>query len=80
MQFIYMSEDKWLYILRAVNDAAITWREGMEEVKSHPDQSKEQESEEWAKISAETGQVLAEIFQDISGFYPLTEQDMSWRP
>ena len=73
MQFVHKMGDKWLYVLRAVNDAAIVWKEGMMEIRSHPDKTYEMEEEEWSKLSAQTGQTMADIFQDVTDFYPLTD-------
>ena len=64
-----------MYILRAVNDAGIVWKEGIAEMRKHPERPYEEEGEELAKLSAQTGQTLAEILQDITGFYPITEQE-----
>ena len=64
-----------MYILRAVNDAGIVWKEGIAEMRKHPELPYESESEQLAKLSAQTGQTLAEILQDITGFYPITEQE-----
>jgi hypothetical protein len=75
MQLVYESGDKFLYILRAVNDAAIIWKEGMDEVHAHPELNYEQEDKQWSRLSAKTGQSMADIFQDLTGFYPLTEQE-----
>ena len=75
MQFVYKSANKFLYILRALNDAGIVWKEGIGKMRDHPDIAYEDESNEIAKLSVQTGQTLAQIFTDITGFYPITEQD-----
>ena len=74
MQFLYKSGDRFLYILRALNDAAIVWREGIAEA-NDPSISLEDKQEKWAKLSAQTGTTLAEIFQDVTGFYALTASE-----
>merc|ERR1712096_434058 len=70
MQYVYKTGDKFLYILRALNDAAIVWREGIENANGQVDQEGE-----WAKLSAQTGTTFAEIFQDITGFYALSQSE-----
>ena len=62
MQFLYKSGDKFLYILRALNDAAIVWREGIEEFQKNPNKSYEQEEPEWGRLTAQTAMTLADIF------------------
>ena len=59
MQMVYNSGDKFLYILRAMNDAGIVWKEGIQELRKHQDMSYESESDEYSKLSAQTGQTLA---------------------
>jgi len=61
MQFLYKSGDRFLYILRALNDAAIVWREGIAEA-NDPSIALDAKQEKWAKLSAQTGTTLAEIF------------------
>lgn len=75
MQLIYKSGDKFLYILRAINDAGIVWKEGIQELRKTPDLSYESEADEYSKLSSQTGQTLAQIVQDVTGFYPVTEQE-----
>ena len=55
MQFVYQSGDKFLYILRALNDAGIVWKEGMSELRQNPDVAYENEKDQIAKLSAQTG-------------------------
>lgn len=38
MQFVYKSGDKWLYILRSINDAGIVWQEGLAKVDANDSQ------------------------------------------
>ena len=52
MQFVYKSGDKLLYILRAVNDAGIVWKEGISDMRQHPELAYESESDQIAKLSA----------------------------
>ena len=59
MQMVYNSGDKFLYILRAMNDAGIVWKEGIQELRKHQDMSYESESDEYSKLSSQTGQTLA---------------------
>lgn len=77
MQIIFKLGDKWLYILRSINDAGIVWKEGMQELLAK-NSDYTTEGEEYAKLSTQTGQTLAEIFQDVTGFYPVSERDFEW--
>ena len=52
MQILYKSGKKFLYIFRAINDAAIVWVEGMR---------KSPKIEDWRKISQGTGKAAAGI-------------------
>ena len=60
------SGNKMLYVLRAVNDAAIVWYEGIPE-----GERTEEVIEQWAHLAEQTGVTMAEILQDITGFYPI---------
>lgn len=60
------SGNKILYVLRAVNDAAIVWYEGIPE-----GERTEEVIEQWGHLSEQTGVTMAEILQDITGFYPI---------
>ena len=81
MQFIYkMGEGrkvgyKILLIIRAINDVAIAWKVGIEEITAKPDASHEWQRDEWSKLASATGMSIADIFQDVTDFYPLTEQE-----
>ena len=74
-RLLYNSLDNFLYILRALNDAAIVWKEGLDEFSEHPDRSHVDEERDWAKLSAQTAQTIGAIAQDITGFEPITEPD-----
>ena len=54
-QILSKSLNKILYVLRALNDAAIVWYEGIPEEEAAHDQ----DIEEWAKLSEQTGLTLA---------------------
>lgn len=62
MQFLFESGDKFLYILRAINNAAIVWKEGIQQFSKEQDMPYEDQHKEWAKLSAQTGQTLSDIF------------------
>lgn len=51
MQMVYKLEGKWLYILRAINDAAIVWKEGIDAMRGL-DVHYEEEAREWEKLTA----------------------------
>jgi hypothetical protein len=53
-QFLYKLLDNFLYILRAINDAAIVWKEGLDELSENPDRTHVEEERDWAKLSAQT--------------------------
>ena len=74
-QFLYKMLDNFLYILRAINDAAIVWKEGLDEFSENPDRTHVDEERDWAKLSAQTAQTLGAIAQDVTGFEPITEPD-----
>lgn len=57
---------EWLYMLLAINNAAIVWYEGVPNDFKTPEQR-----EQWVKISLETGTTVAQIFVDFTGFYPM---------
>lgn len=56
---------QWLYMLLAINNAAIVWYEGIPEDFVTADQRTQ-----WVNISLETGVTFAQIFVDFTGFYP----------
>jgi len=74
-QFLYKGLDNFLYILRALNDAAIVWKEGLDELSENPDRTHVDEERDWSKLSAQTFQTLGSIAQDITGFKAITEPD-----
>lgn len=53
-QFLYKMLDNFLYILRAINDAAIVWKEGLDEFSEKPNRTHVEEERDWAKLSAQT--------------------------
>lgn len=63
------SGSKILYVLRAINDAAIVWYEGIPE-----GERTEEVIEQWAHLSEQTGITMAQILQDITGFYPIPDE------
>lgn len=64
------SGNKILYVMRAINDAAIIWYEGMPEGKMT-----EEDIKAWSKLSEQTGITMAQILQDITGFYPIPNDE-----
>jgi hypothetical protein len=64
------SGNKILYVLRAVNDAAIVWYEGIPE-----GERTEEKILQWGHLSEQTGVTMAEIMQDITGFYPIPKAE-----
>lgn len=74
-QFLYKGLDNFLYILRAMNDAAIVWKEGLDELSENPDRTHVDEERDWAKLSAQTFQTIGSIAQDVTGFKAITEPD-----
>ena len=65
-QLLQGLEDKWLYVLRNVNDAGIVWYEGIPEGTVN-----EEDTAKWIELSEQTGQNAAGIFMDLTGFYPI---------
>lgn len=59
-ELVLKSQDKWLYILRDVNDEAIVWQDAATD--------KEDNDEKWAKVCQGTGKAVAEMFMDVTGF------------
>ena len=59
-ELVLKSQDKWLYILRDINDEAIVWQDAA--------QKKEDNDEKWAKVCQGTGKAVAEMFMDVTGF------------
>lgn len=70
-QFLTKLEYKWLYILRAINDAAIVWYEGIGEI-----EDPEESSKAWVRLSLVTGKSVAVIIQDLTGFKPISREEM----
>jgi hypothetical protein len=61
---------KWLYILRSLNDAGIVWYEGI------PDgRVSEEELSKWNELGEQTGLTTAQILKDITGFYPIPDNE-----
>ena len=58
-----------------MNDAAIVWKEGLDELSETPDRTHVDEERDWAKLSAQTFQTLGSIAQDVTGFKAITEPD-----
>ena len=69
-QWLYQVKDKFLYILRAFNDAAIVWYEGVPS-----DRASEKDTEQFINLSESTGQTAAAIFKDLTGFYPIPKSE-----
>lgn len=63
-QWFEAAEGKGLYVLRAVNEAAIVWWEGSPNEKSTPEDAQKK----YNSLAEQTGQSLAQIIQDITGF------------
>ena len=57
------TETNFLYMTRAVIDACIVWWEGVPP-------SKEENTQQWHKLSAQTGESVAEIIKEFIGFVP----------
>ena len=69
-QMLWRIADKWLYMLRAANDAAIVWYEGI------PQEHQTEESvAKWMDLTEETGRAAAEIFQDLTGFVHIKNEE-----
>ena len=66
-QMLSQSLSKILYVLRALNDAAIVWYEGIPEEES----VNGQDIEEWAKLSEQSGLTLAQVIKDLTDFAPI---------
>lgn len=57
--------------MRNINDAGIVWYEGV------PDNYEEEKDiETWVNLSETTGRTTAEIFQDLTGFKPVSRNEM----
>ena len=67
-QMLSQVENKFLYILRAVNDAAIVWYEG---VPANKQNLTDAETKQWINLAEQTGQTTSNIFKDLTGFYPV---------
>lgn len=52
--------------MRALNDAAIIWYEGIPE-----GDMTDEAIDQWSHLSESTGTTMAQILQDITGFYPI---------
>jgi hypothetical protein len=64
------SGSKILYVMRAINDAAIIWYEGI------PDGKMSQEDlKSWDKLAESTGLTVAQILQDLTGFYRIKDDE-----
>ena len=64
------SGSKILYVMRAINDAAIIWYEGI------PDgRISEEDLTSWDKLSESTGITVAQILQDVTGFFPIPNEE-----
>ena len=71
------SDKKWqdyvtksLYIVKAINDAAIVWWEGVPAT-----QEGEEDRKQWMKLSEQTGDTFAQIITDITNFVKIAEND-----
>ena len=56
--------------MRAINEAAIIWYEGIPEGKLTTEDLKS-----WDKLSESTGVTVAQILQDITGFFPIPNEE-----
>lgn len=63
-------EKNFLYVLRNINDAAIVWYEGVPK-----DFQTDKDIEEWVTLSETTGRSSAQIFKDLTGFYPIPKDE-----
>jgi hypothetical protein len=61
-------EKNFLYILRNINDAAIVWYTGVPQ-KFESDE----DIETWVTLSETTGRSTAQIFKDLTGFFPIAK-------
>jgi hypothetical protein len=69
-QIMLQSGSKILYVMRAINDAAIIWYEGI------PDGKMSQEDlKSWDKLAESTGLTVAQILQDLTGFYRIKDDE-----
>ena len=66
-QMLMDSGSKILYIMRAINDAAIVWYEDIPE----DEIMNEDNLAEWNKVAEHTGATVASIVQDITDFHPV---------
>jgi hypothetical protein len=69
-QILLQSGSKILYVMRAINDAAIIWYEGIPDGKMT-----EEDLQSWDKLSESTGITVAQILQDITGFFPIPNEE-----
>ena len=71
-QILFETPVKILYVMRAINDAAIVWYEGVPKEGETPlDQMTA--IERWTGLVEETGRTSASILQDLTGFYTIPE-------
>ena len=83
-QLLADSEHRILYILRAVNEAAILWNEQLPKSDSgepiDADEQAELEKklnnpEPYLKVAGTVGETIAQIFRDITGFVPVPREE-----
>ena len=76
---LYQVKDKFLYILRSINDAGIVWMEGIPKIQEEETEDRDltdEERDQWVTLCEETGRTSALIFQDLTGFYPIPKEEM----
>lgn len=62
------SQDKWLYILRDLNDEGITWSDAYKK-----DEDGKLTEDKWSRLAQGTGKAMAEMFKDITEFEPIPQ-------
>lgn len=60
-QMLLESGPKILYVMRAINDAAIVWYETLPTKEEKEEEGAEVDAEEWAHLAESTGTTVAQI-------------------
>jgi len=68
------SKDRWLYMLRDINDALIVWQEGSPEAQEDGSYT-EEDLANWVTIALETGLTTAALFKDFTEFEYIPDED-----
>ena len=62
-------------MVRALNDAGIVWIEGIPKAGGEGEELSREDMAQWIELSTTTGITLANLFKDLTGFYPLPKEE-----